>query len=146
MATKKVVTEKCDRCDGTGKVEAVKNIKPKPSTIEDVSASNEFDSIESILRASTLHYWTEAKLGRTIKRHIQYLLSLAKNNECTSCDMEFSSDSTKTLEYYNVGVLHGNVVHRDCDNSKWYKTSEINKVISKAILSHDKTVASKPVR
>ena len=110
--------------------------QPKVAML-DTSASAEFSSIEDILQASKVHIWTDAKLGRMLKRYMNHLSKTAKtkqNGECLSCDTPFMIEDTNIMNRYGL------IVHRRCNPSTWYKFKARNNRINKALASHNKAV------
>ena len=77
---------------------------------QDVAPSNEYPTLEHLMRESRIQGWTLAKTGRKMIKHFGWLMNVAKrnqNNECNICD--------KVLDnVQDIGQRQGYVTHRRC--------------------------------
>jgi len=82
---------------------------------QDVAPSNEYPTLESLLRDSRIRSWTDAKTGRKMVKHFGHLLNVAKRTQDSWCDI----CDAKLEDVQDVGQNQGYVVHRGC--AEWPK-------------------------
>jgi hypothetical protein len=95
---------------------------------QDVAPSNEYHTLESLLRDSRIRQWTQAKTGRKMIKHFGWLLQCARRNQNSWCDI---CDS-KLDDVEDVGQNQGYVVHRTC--AEW--PNKIGKQVQQSLKAY----------
>ena len=107
---------------------AVDDKQKRVPAIKDTSASDEYVTLNHLLIDAKVQGWTDAKIGRKMIQHFEYLIIQAKktqHGECNVCDYPINNNT-------DVGVRQNFIVHRAC--STWSK--EITRTVERSITAY----------
>ena len=94
----------------------------------DISASDQYVTVDHLLADGRIQGWHQAKIGRVMLKHFNNLLEVGaatQHSECNACDQPI-------VDAYDVAQHQGHIVHRSCRT--W--PSGLAKAIEKALKAY----------